>query len=229
MHACTPRVLLFALLAAVAQPVSAATLSYYFSNPSVPDTPDGYIVNDLHIDFEGQLFGQQMVVELFQGNIYQDAVGGETPPNELLFGAIPTLQSDTFVSMGGANSNTAEAILVVGGSTEFPESTGEKQFNDSGIDIAWAPATGVVIEDQNDFMIARLTLSDDASGRFYFYSNSGGVGLGTHNRWCSFSNGRFFFCPPLGPPVPEPTTGLLALLGGVVLLASRPLRSITLA
>ncbi|QDT67326.1 hypothetical protein MalM25_02230 [Planctomycetes bacterium MalM25] len=213
MFSVMPRVLLLTLISLVAHPAAAALLGApTVVIPDVPSTPDGFIVNDLLIDFEGRLFGQQMIVSLDSGSLYQDALGGELPPNPAFFPVVPSVQSDTYVAMGGPDSNSSDDVLVVGGSTEFPQSGGLKQFSTSGIDIAWAPATGVILEDRTGFMVARLTLSDDANGEVFYFGNSGGeprsfYGLIHNGVMCGI-------CP-------EPSSGLMALLGGVALLRRR--------
>ncbi|QDT67328.1 hypothetical protein MalM25_02250 [Planctomycetes bacterium MalM25] len=206
------RVLLLALATLAAQPAAAALLDAKFVNPTILGTREGFVVNDLLIDFEGQLFGQQMIVQLDSGLIHQGIGRGETAPDGRLFIVFPTLASDTFVTMGGAEIATSEDTLVVGSSTVFSQSDGTKEFNASGIDITWAPATGVVIEDRTDFMVARLTFSDDAHGRIFFYSNSGGVGV-TFDR--CINGGRI-------NPCPEPTSALLLVLASAACLTRRP-------
>ncbi|QDT67327.1 hypothetical protein MalM25_02240 [Planctomycetes bacterium MalM25] len=209
------------LFSAVTSPCTAATRGVYNRPANVPGTPDGYRVFDISIDFLGQLFGQQLIVQLDSGSLYQDAFGSESPPNPVLFPVFPSLQSDTFVAMGGATISSSADTLVVGGSTEFPQSTGDMQFDTEGIDVAWAPAPGVVIEDRNDFMIARLTLSDDADGWVYLSSASG-----SERGWFYSQIHNGVLCQGI---CPEPTTDLMTLLGGATLLARRRCRSITLA
>ncbi|CAN0348328.1 unnamed protein product, partial [Ectocarpus sp. 4 AP-2014] len=138
----------------------------------VENAPDGYVVNDLLIDFEGRLFGQQLVIELYSGSIYQDALGGENPPNPAFFPVAPSLEADSYVTIGGVGTAASDQ-LIIGGSTELGTSS-PKQFDTAGVDIAWSPAPGIIVEDGVDFPIARVTLSDDATGRFWLYSNVDG-------------------------------------------------------
>ncbi len=218
MPSITLRLLALLAVACAAQPTTAALIGITTNNPTIPGTPDGYLVNDLLIDFDGRLFGQQMIIELEQGHFYQDPFGGETAPNSALFNVFPALEADTFLTMGGPTVNSSESTLVVGGSTEFPQSIGVKQFDEDRIDIAWAPAPGVVIEDQLSFMVARITLSDDAKGRVYYFHNSGGETTLITQDGCLSGGNIYMLCP-------EPTSAMLVALGSVAIVNLRLRRS----
>ncbi len=182
--------------------------------PTVAGSPAGYTVYDIKINFDGQLFGQQMVVELTSGNIFQNTFGGNTAPNDALLSlpGFETLRSDSFVTIGGPTSSTSQNVLVVGGSTELGKN-GPLKFDTTGVNIAWAPAPGVVVNGGIDFLIARLTLSNDAKGSILFFSSSGtgavAVPAGT------IAGGNMYFI------VPEPTTSVLAGLALVGVAARR--------
>lgn len=199
------------LLIATSSIGNAATLFPNVTFPTVAWTPAGYKVNDLSIDFTGQLFGQQMVVELTSGSIYQNAsFGSETAPTDALIPIFPEVASDTFVTIGGFTRNTSSSVLVVGGSTELPALAGPKKFDTAGINIAWAPAPGVVINGGNNFPIARITLSDNANGTFHLFSNSGGQGV-VWSRQIIQGNLFGLIDPPDPDPVfPEPSAAMLA-------------------
>ncbi|QDV74586.1 hypothetical protein Spa11_27920 [Botrimarina mediterranea] len=198
------------LLIATSSVGNAATLSQNVTFPTVAGTPAGYKVNDLSIDFTGQLFGQQMVVELTSGSIYQNAsFGAETAPNDALIPIFPEVASDTFVTIGGFTRNTSSSVLVVGGSTELAGFAGPKKFDTAGINIAWAPAPGVVINGGNDFPIARITLSDNANGTVHLFSNSGGQGV-VWSRQIIQGNLFGLIDPPDPDPIfPEPSSAML--------------------
>lgn len=182
--------------------------------PTVQGSPAGYTVNDIRIDFTGQLFGQQMVVELTSGSIYQDGFGGETPPGAALIPVFPSLAADSFVTIGGFNSATTSSVLVIGGSTELGKN-GPRKFDTQGVNIAWAPAPGVVINGGDDFPIARLTFSNDADGWIYLFSNAGGVGAVSQS---TIRGGAIGFPDP-NNPFPEPSAVVLvgiALFTGAI-------------
>ncbi|QDT69439.1 hypothetical protein MalM25_23770 [Planctomycetes bacterium MalM25] len=198
--------LLSLLLAAIFTHSSdARILEIKPSQPSLGSTPPGYTVNDLLVDFEGRGLGMQMILQLDSGSIFQHELGSQFhyPPSRDLFRVAPTLEADTFLSMGGPDSSSSEVVLVVGASTEFPESGGARQFDESGIDVAWGAILPAWFPDQDDFMVARITLSDDASGRLLF---AGGTDLPWSFHNYVVANGRLV-------PIPEPTTATLLILG----------------
>ncbi|QDT67324.1 hypothetical protein MalM25_02210 [Planctomycetes bacterium MalM25] len=217
----TVRLAIAALTLLSLAPASAQTNRFRYCQVEDPAVPAGYVANEILIDFEGRLFGQQMIVRLDSGSIYQDPFGGETPPNALLFNAVPSLEFDTFVTMGGATSDESEPLLVIGASTEFTASGGMKQFDESGINIAWAPATGVVVEDRTRFPIARLTLSNDANGTILLYSNAGGEGVISNAMRIENGGTGPLAWPPIDECLPEPTSAAIALLASLALSANR--------
>ncbi|QDV74588.1 PEP-CTERM sorting domain-containing protein [Botrimarina mediterranea] len=202
------------LLALCANGVADAALigSPEFVHRSVPGAPAGHVVNGMSIDFDGQLFGQQLVVTLTQGTIYQDVFGTETPPSPALFPIFPSLAADTFVAIGGYDSVTSRPVIVIGGTTELGVN-GPKKFDNVGINITWAPAPGVVVNGGRDFPIAQITLSNDARGSWHYFGNAGGTGVVTSG---CISGGGFNLCP-------EPASLLLAGFGAIA-AALRPTR-----
>lgn len=179
----------------------------------IAGTPSGYTTYGLFIDFEGQLFGQQLVVKLISGSLFQQVTfGTDDAPSPALMGAFPDVEADTFVSIGGFYNGGSFDTLIVGGSTELGMN-GPKKIDTEGINIAWAPAPGVVIDGGVNFPIAQLTFSDDAEGTLMYFGNAGGVG-------------RVFPTIYL-PRLPEPATGLIALLGmlGAAVPTARTRRS----
>ncbi|WP_146575587.1 hypothetical protein [Botrimarina hoheduenensis] len=143
-----------------------------FVQPTVAATPAGYIVNDLLVDFDGRIFGQQLLIELTQGSIYNTPdFGGNSPPNAAIFSLVPELASDSFVAMGGADAATSAPVLIVGGAVDLHDGPTRLVFDDERVSIAWAATPGLIIQDQLNFQIARLTLSDDAIGRVALYTS----------------------------------------------------------
>src|SRR5688572_5175548 len=62
----------------------------------------GYTTNDIVIDFDGVLRGQQMILNLSAGQIFQQvAFGTDTAPNGALIPVFPDVEWDTFVTVGG--------------------------------------------------------------------------------------------------------------------------------
>jgi len=173
--------------------------------------PANTVTNGIQISFDQQLFGQQMVLELTSGSVFQQAAfGTETAPTDALIPVFADVAADTFVTVGGYTSGTSSSALVVGGSTEIPGKGGPKKFDTAGINIAWAPAPGVVINSGNNFPIAQVTLSNNANGTAWLFSNSGGTG-------------QTFQLPVINGVIgiPEPTTCVLAGLALVGAAARR--------
>ncbi|QDV74587.1 hypothetical protein [Botrimarina mediterranea] len=180
---------------------------------SIP-APAGHVVNGMLINFDGQLFGQQLLVTLTQGAIFQDPTNpGDGPPiPDPFFPVNPSLSADTYVTLGAfASSPGSSSMLVVGGSTELGVS-GPKQFDTEALNVAWAPAPGVVINGGAHFPIAQITLTNTAQGSWRLYSSSGGVGRIVSG---GILNGRLY-------NVPEPVSLLLAGLGFAAVTVGQP-------
>lgn len=208
------RKFLFAALILASTTVANAAIigSPEVSQRSLAGTPANTVVNALTINFDQQLFGQQLVVELTSGTVFQQATfGTETAPTDALIPVFADVASDSFVTMGGFTSGTSQSVLVVGGSTEIPGKNGPKKFDTAGVNIAWAPAPGVVIPNGTNFPVAQISLSNNANGSVFLFSNAGGNGLVYEG---TVTNGVISF-------VPEPTTCVLAGLALVGTAARR--------
>jgi hypothetical protein len=150
------------------------------TQPAPADTLPGYIVNDVVIDFVGQYTGSQLYLELSSGEIYQNAAGGNTAPSSLIAPLVPGLQWDTFVTQGTEFSDTSNGVPALGGGavsladlTTNSDNLGRpisssSTFSSELINQQYNPSAGLIIEDQSDFMVARITLSNDANGQVLF-------------------------------------------------------------
>lgn len=134
------------------------------------------VVNQLFIDFTGQLGGQQLYIELTSGTIYNTAgFGADTAPGAAFVTLVPELAEDSYVTMGGATSEESEGVLVVGGAVNLPGAPAGLNVgmpDPSLVSVAWAPAAGVVIADRTDFLVAQISLSSDAMGSAWFFSST---------------------------------------------------------
>ncbi len=131
---------------------------------------------DVVVNFDATLRGQQMILTLTSGSIYQDPAGSNTPPSDGQIAAFPGVQYDTFVAIGGATAETSQSVLVVGGAVDLQPGAAMK-FDSAGLNVAWAPAVGVDVPSGTDYVTARITLSEDAEGTLqYFGSTSAGTG-----------------------------------------------------
>jgi hypothetical protein len=109
----------------------------------------GCIANDISINFDGNLRGQQLWVNLTSGSVYNTpATGAETSPADAFIGLVPELAFDSFVTVGGLTSGSSQGVLVVGGAVDIPGAPSAKggvnqEAGATSVSIAWAPGTGV--------------------------------------------------------------------------------------
>ena len=140
---------------------------------------DGFITNDLLVNTEGRLLGFQMMLFLDEGSIYQDPLGTNLPPTKLAVEAVaPSLAYDTFIAVGSPYANGAYGISGPYGRavdiTPHPKNQTARLpiMSEKEIDIAWSVIPGAKVIDVEDFLLSRVTLSDDARGYWAFF-NSG--------------------------------------------------------
>ena len=138
----------------------------------------GHTANDITVDFVPQLGALQLLIELTSGQIYQDGAGGNVPPSQALIGSTPSVQWDTFVSLGGFTSETSDAVPGFAGGATTLGGPGTAQFDTSGINTTWFPPGGTVIGNRSSYPIGRVTLSDDAVGTWrLLVTTAGGNGV----------------------------------------------------
>ncbi len=180
---------------------------FYPDNSAGGPALDGFVTNDLRLNFTGQLTGVQMVLDLTSGSVFQSIVGTDTPPNPAFFSVLPELEFDTFVGLGAFESSSTDATPgFAGAAVDIGLFSRPLQFDTAGIDVAIFPPGGVVIDSGNLYPVARITLSDDANGTFRFLASAGGD-----------------ISPVIELPVfdgvifPEPATAWALCLGAMVL------------
>jgi len=190
------------LLLLLIQPLASASAAV--TNLQVDLTDPGAVLpnftsNDLRIDSTGGLRGQQLVVQLTGGSLFNSGQGSNEPPSSALFPIFPDVQFDSFVALGGLTQETSHPILTAPG-TLVPTCSSSPgcAFN-----IAWAPGTGIDVPAVSDFVVARITLSDDAAGVAYYYGESAASFGAPYFVTGTIQNGVISF-------VPEPTTLLAA-------------------
>lgn len=240
--------LIVALSSALFVPLpAAAQIARAVVRSQLPPTPelDGYVANDILLDFAGQYTGSQLIVTLDRGSIYNHALGMDTPPSEALIELDPNVAWDTFVANGGATANeSAGDFQVIGIAVNIDQINlpREAMFGSHGIDIAWGPSGGHRVFDQEGFLVARFTLSRDAVGEALFIASANQVlgvpmviasGLipatGFPGEPVPQGAGEQRFRLPIfrgvvGVTIPEPSTfGILTFsLAGLVVLIRRP-------
>ncbi len=171
-------VLIVPALLALASVAQAAVTNV--QSVQVPQVGQGIIpntvTNDILLDFDGALRGQQMILTLTSGSIFQALApfGGNTAPSSGFFGFSPTVEFDTFVTVGGTTFETSESVLVVGGAADLQMGAALK-FDTQGLNIAWAPSPGTNILGGTGFVTSRITLSDDAVGSLQYFGSTSAI------------------------------------------------------
>jgi hypothetical protein len=198
-------VIAFSATAGLAQAQVLNTYACQVDNSSGGAPLDGFITIDIFIDFEGQYNGAQMLLDLGAGDIYQDGVGNDFPPNPAFLGVFPSLAFDTFVAMGSAVDDGNNPNLN-GGAVDLGGAPGAI-ISDSMLNAAWGPGGGVLIEDQVGFLVARVTLANTVNGSLLFFGSSGSGAFTPLE--IPIINGAM----GLEACIPEPSTLPLLLLG----------------
>jgi hypothetical protein len=197
--------------------ISALNIATQATDPDLA----GHTANDLLIDFSGQYTGSQMVVTLTSGAIYQNAMGAVGPPNNVLvdLAGFEALKWDTFVTQGSAITGGAAGETGIGGGAVNLGGSPTAQFNTEGINQGWNPAGGANVMDQSGFLVARVTLTNDAMGELRYIGSAAGsisVGGDTNGLTLPIVNG---VVGGGGVVIPEPSTVILLAMGLVGLVA----------
>ena len=138
---------------------------------------DGFVTNDLLVNTAGRLLSFQMFLFLEEGSIYQDPFGTDLPPTKLAVEAVaPSLAYDTFLAVGSPYANGDYGISgPYGKAVDLPHprdgAPGKPVIDEQEIDIAWGTTPGEEVTGVEDFLLSRLTLSDDARGHWSFVSS----------------------------------------------------------
>ncbi|MEM7626021.1 MAG: PEP-CTERM sorting domain-containing protein [Planctomycetota bacterium] len=165
--------------------VSAGITAFDFvgvENSAGAPALDGFTTTDVRIDFDSRWTGSQMLIVLEQGSIYQNAaVPGAGPPSLTLQSIDPAATYDSYVTLNATSSDELNAnLLAFGGAVDLGGSR-LIQFDNAGVNSAWVyqPAQPfdtffLPFEDQQDFLISRISLSNDAKGTFTVLATAGG-------------------------------------------------------
>ncbi len=112
----------------------------------------GYVTQDVVFDTDTDWLSAEMFLWLESGTIYQDSAGGDqfTASSRSW---TPSVEFDTYIGGGKSVSSLGGATSLGGPATS--------QFDESALNIAWF---GLSTTDIGAVEMARVTLSDDASG-----------------------------------------------------------------
>ncbi len=153
----------FIVNGAMTQPVLTST----FTQTDPGTTLSGYVSNTWDVNTLGDKWlSAELIVDLTAGNIYQDGVGTDAPPNPALFGTNPTLQYDSYMTGGTdseAPSTTGTLPSLIGGAVDIGGAIAAT-FDMSSIDATWI--TSLATNPSGELMLGRITLSDDACGTY---------------------------------------------------------------
>lgn len=143
-------------------------------NSAGGDELEGFTTTDIILNIPGRLTGSQMLIELERGSIYQHSLGADLPPAAAVVELEPALAFDTFVAYGGPTAGSRYAPFGIYGEAPNLDRNGSFIFSESQIHVAWGATSGDDIpEETSDFLIARVTLSEDAEGQWLYLASSG--------------------------------------------------------
>ena len=167
---------------------------------------DGFVTNDILIDFEGQYTGSQLFLDSGQPQgIYQNGINaGKGAPSVGLAIAIPAVGFDTFIAQGTPTSDGPAGNPSAGGGAVDLGQDAAAVFDTSIINQAWNPAGGQTgTTDQSNFLIARVTLRNDVTTPTFLLASAGGQRIQLEG---TVTNGQISF-------IPEPSSILLGTFG----------------
>jgi len=173
---------------------------------------DGFVTNDLLSSWDGQYTGTQMVLELSAGSIYQHPSEASAVPPPGVQNLASAARFDTFVTHGGPGLNWS--FSQPGGGAVDLGGEPKAQFDGNRINQSWNPSgIDAGLEDEVDFMFARITLSEDAVGTVDVLVSAAGVPHIERD------------IPIVGRVIGVPEPGAIGLVGSGLLFAGLRRRS----
>jgi hypothetical protein len=122
-----------------------------------------------------------MVLGLDAGQIYQHAPpsGGNTPPYPDFLLNFPAVEFDSFLALGSATADFFPPVISNNPFCDGPPCPPSPRFDSKDINVAWTVPAFVTLparlSNQDGFLVARITLSEDARGTFRYVASAGGV------------------------------------------------------
>lgn len=174
----TKRIMSFSLAIALLGACIAQAANIEVTPVKSDSSVAGHVTNDIMLNFDDILRGQQMILELTSGAVFQHAApASNSAPSGALFNVpgFENIKYDTFFTIGGLSAEESGAFIEVGGAVNIAPGAAKK-FDTEGLNIAWAPGTGVDVPNGSDYVTARITLTEDAAGTLkYFASTADGT------------------------------------------------------
>ncbi|MEM8783248.1 MAG: hypothetical protein AAGE65_10400 [Planctomycetota bacterium] len=201
---------------AVVLPASAQVTGYRFYRiPKPADIAPGFNTFDVYIDFEGEYSGTQILAYANTGYFFTPSGGSDGPPTEFVLSLVPEVAFDTFFAQGGLTHETTVGTLTIGaggGPVNIDPELTNSVVTSTRIEIQYNPSGADFIADRKNFLIARITISDDFNGSFLFFSSANGdlpdpISLPIVGGFVPF------------PDIPEPAGAAVAMGLGFALLA----------
>jgi len=140
-----------------------ATLNMRIDSVDNSTALSGYVTQDLIVHSATDwLSCQLMVTPDSAGGIHQDPLGssGAQSPDPFFFAYFPSVEYDTYVSNGSAG----DGPLSAGGAVDLSGAP-TQTFDQDALNIAWYSTS---IDDLEELALARITLTDDATGTWRF-------------------------------------------------------------
>lgn len=162
------------MLAFISSTAFAGITNVTVVNPDNSGELNGWVTNDILIDFTGIWTGSQILTDVGPGSIYQDAGGGEIPPSAFIVGLVPSAQWDTFMASGSTLLDGPDGNPSPGSWAADLGSVGPATFDTNLLDKSWNPPGGADIADRNGFLIARVTLADTTNSGVELLASAGG-------------------------------------------------------
>jgi len=176
------------LALALGQP-ALAHLTWGFSYVDKGDLLPGYITRDLVVTTDSEWWGAELLITLDNGSFYQHPYGGLGPPESGVISHFPELEFDTYLTGGTPDDDPGGRTCCGAADLGGTPGLGYCQFDESEIDVTWYRMQTPLV---GDLMVARLTLSSDASGSWKLRISNQDEGARTiTGEACTILNGQF--------------------------------------
>ena len=153
-------VLALLLVGLLAMP-AAAEISYSVVDVTGANTPAHYRSFDIMATVTTNMATNEMTVHADMANsIYIDALhsGSHTEPNPAFFPTFPSLEYDSYVTLGAWDTS----VFIAGGAVDIEPTPTSVQFDNKDVSISWA-APGGYESGAGSFQVARVTLANRSS------------------------------------------------------------------